>query len=448
MISFIRKNIIVPLGLKTARIPYKYVPLIGGIYSREARTIDIYESLGAEEKREFIFSKMYSLVKYAVENIPFYRDYYAKCGFSLTDLKSFDDISSIPIINKKMLMECPLERRSANIRGRYVANTGGSSGHPLTFYRTKDSRIREMAYMHRIWAKLGYKKSALKLQFTGRSTMDTPLRYDLSVNTIVADVYKPFGQTVEALEVFPEKISYLHGYPSAVYEFALYCREKGISGSTMFKNLSGAFLSSEYPYPYFRDVIESVFGIDTISWYGHTEVCVLAYEKNEKYVYNPFQSYGYAEAVKNDVDSKYRLIGTSYYNMASPLIRYDTEDSIDDMVLTDGILSSFTIKDGRSGQFITDMTGKNIPLTGLIFGRHHALFEYCSHIQLCQREKGEALVLYTALGMLPENFRAEEYFDVSNVDIKFNFKKIDNPVKTPAGKINLLVRPEDLSALK
>ena len=134
--------------------------------------------------------------------------------------------------------------------------------------------------------------------------------------------------------------------------------------------------------------------------------------------------------------------------MASPLIRYDTEDSIDDMVLTDGILSSFTIKDGRSGQFITDMTGKNIPLTGLIFGRHHALFEYCSHIQLCQREKGEALVLYTALGMLPENFRAEEYFDVSNVDIKFNFKKIDNPVKTPAGKINLLVRPEDLSALK
>ena len=118
MISFIRKNIIVPLGLKTARIPYKYVPLIGGIYSREARTIDIYESLGAEEKREFIFSKMYSLVKYAVENIPFYRDYYAKCGFSLTDLKSFDDISSIPIINKKMLMECPLERRSANIRGR------------------------------------------------------------------------------------------------------------------------------------------------------------------------------------------------------------------------------------------------------------------------------------------------------------------------------------------
>lgn len=444
MVSFLKKNIIIPCGLKAAYIPYRYVPFIGGIYSREAGTIDLYESLDVQGKREFIFSKMYDLVKYAVENIPFYRDYYAKCGFSVSDLKTFDDISSIPPVNKKMLMECPLEYRSANVAGRYTANTGGSSGHPLTFYRTKDSRIREMAYMHRIWAKLGYRKSDLKVQFTGRSTMVEPLRYDLPRNTLMADVYRPFEQIVEALDGFSGKIRYLHGYPSAIYEFALYCRENGIEGRAMFDGLKGAFLSSEYPYGHFRDIIESVFGIDTVSWYGHTEVCVLAYEGHEKYVYNPFQSYGYAEACMDGSNGKYRLIGTSYYNMASPLIRYDTEDTVDYPVYEDGILSSFAIKDGRSGQFIVDADGKNITLTGLIFGRHHALFDYCSHIQLCQKGKGEALVLYTASGALPDDFRAAEFFDSSNVNIKFSFRRLQNPVKTPSGKVNLLVRAEEL----
>ena len=65
-------------------------------------------------------------------------------------------------------------------------------------------------------------------------------------------------------------------------------------------NLKGAFLGSEYPHKQYREVIEDVFDIDTISWYGHTERAVLAYEKHEQFVYEPFLSYGFSEAIKNE----------------------------------------------------------------------------------------------------------------------------------------------------
>src|SRR5690606_8345135 len=140
-------------------------------------------------------------------------------------------------------------------------------------------------------------------------------------------------------------------------------------------NLEGVFLGSEYPHAHYRNVIEEVFNVKTISWYGHTERAVLAYEKNEKFKYEPFNTYGFAEAVEIDCDN-YQLIGTSYYNFAPPLIRYNTNDIISDVAIEDGILKSFRITKGREGEFVIDRNNKKINLTGLIFGRHHEIFNH------------------------------------------------------------------------
>src|SRR5690606_5365982 len=112
------------------------------------------------------------------------------------------------------------------------------------------------------------------------------------------------------------QIKYLHGYPTSIYDFAIYCKENNpILTSLLRKSLLGAFLGSEYPHEKYRKVIEEVFGIETISWYGHTERSILAYEKSQKYTYEPFLSYGYTEVLKNAND-EFELIGTGYYNQA------------------------------------------------------------------------------------------------------------------------------------
>src|SRR5690606_34433551 len=161
-----------------------------------------------------------------------------------------------------------------------------------------------------------------------------------------------------------------------------------------------------------------------------------AYEKDTQFTYEPFLSYGFAEVVKDEND-EYNLIGTSYYNFASPLIRYNTEDIVEEPVLEDEILRSFKILKGREGEFVTDKAGKKINLTGLIFGRHHDLFNHCDFIQVKQIEPGTIEVLFVSSKNISN---PELLFDARNLDFDITFKQITEPVKTAAGKVNLLVK--------
>jgi phenylacetate-CoA ligase len=195
-------------------------------------------------------------------------------------------------------------------------------------------------------------------------------------------------------------------------------------------------MGSEFPHPHYRNTIEDVFSIKTISWYGHTERAVLAYVKNEKYLYEPFQTYGYTEVM--NVDGKDELIGTSYYNQASPLIRYNTNDEVTKTTSEGGILQSFQMKGGRSGEFVIDRDGKKINLTGLIFGRHHELFNEAKYIQVKQIEPGIIEIHYVANGLSAE--KAAMLFDSNNVNMVISFVQRDEPVRTVAGKVNLLIK--------
>ena len=109
------------------------------------------------------------LVRFAVSYVPFYQTYYQSKGFAVDDLKSFDDIARIPIIDKAVLQQAELERRSAPASGRYRVNTGGSSGSTLSLYVHPRQMGNEWAHMHTIWDVLKYRPHHLKLMFGGRS---------------------------------------------------------------------------------------------------------------------------------------------------------------------------------------------------------------------------------------------------------------------------------------
>ena len=192
---------------------------------------------------------------------------------------------------------------------------------------------------------------------------------------------------------------------------------------------------SEYPSPQYRTFIEDLLTENSISWYGHTEGVILACELNKKYEYVPFLSYGYAEAVK--IDNYYHLVGTSFSNLASPFIRYDTEDLIDPYFDEMGILKSFKINQGRIGEFVTDKNGNHISLTALIFGRHHKLFNVVDFIQVRQNNPGSITVYYSSTSII-EN--ARELFDSSNLHIDIQFEQVREPYRTALGKIPLLIR--------
>lgn len=428
------------IGSLLNNLPYSCLPFIGRTYNNCKSNIKEYNAMTQVEKRKAIFNNTYKIVSYAIERIPFYKEFYADRGFSISQLKSFEDIERIPVVTKKDLMAVPLEQRSLSTKGCYVANTGGSTGVPLSFYKSRAHQIKEMAYYHDAWSRFGYTKSDIRLQLVGRSKSQD-IEYDITRNRLTAGVYMPLDKLLDQLSIISKNItvSFLQGYPSVLYELALYLEDNPAPFKSLGlkDSLKGVFLNSEYPYPEFRKKIEDVFGVKSLASYGHTEGCVLAFDYGNT-EYEVYQSYGFAEV--KSINGENHLIGTTYDNFASPFIRYDTGDIVDNAVFDEDILKSFKMTDGgRSGQYIIDKSGKKISLTGLIFGKHHELFNYCSQMQVSQSEKGFATIYYVTPKDSLKGKSPCDLFDSKEVDIDFSFERIDVPFRTKSGKVLLLI---------
>ena len=443
---FLKKNITkMPfyLGNITAKIPYSIRPGISSTYNLRVKEIREFEDMSNDDKEIHLYKQMKNITIYAYENIQFYKEYYLSKEFNpKDDLNSFEDIKKIPIINKDILRKYDTEDRSGMIKNRYKVNTGGSSGSPFSFYITPDSMGTEWAHMHNIWKNLDFVYCDLKVVFGGRSDVSNGIEYDSLRHSYAIDLYTDYNKIYNKIfNVFKTKpIKYFHGYPSAIYDFVLFLEQNEELLNIVKSKVKGVFFGSEFPIPLFRDKIEKVLNVKTISWYGHTERTILAGEKEVRGRYYPFQTYGYTEAVTNS-DNTLSLVGTSFYNLSSPFIRYNTDDTVSDVTYLNNknILESFTILDGRKGDFILDKKGKSISLTGLIFGRHHEIFDFIKYLQIGQNNMGFATIYYVANEVLD----TIKLFDSSNIDIKFSFVRIDSPFRTKAGKILLKIKEKN-----
>lgn len=424
-----------------AHVPFRY--RLGRAYDVSATRLVEFEKATPELRKELAFRRFRSIVERAIQDNEFYRHFYRQRNFRLDQLRSFADIGLVPIVRKADLREWELERRSTARPGRLLVNTGGTSGQPLAFYLDGEAFAREWAHMHRVWSRIGYRRTDLKLTFRGKNLGTQVVRFNAVHNEYLVSAYHSQAEVQEAVEGILDKrdIKYLHGYPSAIYEFARSCEEAGSSVVHRLRScLRGILYGSEFPAPVYRQVIERVFPVPSVSWYGHSEMAVLAYEVEEPFSYAPMHSYGFVEAVADD-DGRHHLVGTSYDNDASPFIRYDTGDIVVPY-FEKGLLSRFQIADGRIGEFVLDRDGNRVSLTALIFGRHHELFRFADHIQVRQSEPGRATILVVSRDESKTPGEWARQFDGSDVGIEFNFERIDAPLRSRGGKLPLLVKTE------
>lgn len=432
-----------PIGHALVHIPFAW--RLGRGYRRTQGEIRTFESLDPEAKKAYVLSRMRRIVEFAAHNVEFYRDLYDRRGFRVEMLQTFDDIRRIPVVTKADLRACELERRSTPQAGRRLWNTGGSTGSPLEFFVDADAWTREWAHMHHIWFRIGYRVHDLTLRMGGVN-LRQPARFRAIYNAYDVNTYLEPDQIAHTVWGIQRRhpVRFLHGYPSTISEFARYCATEDPSlGAALRSTLRGIILSSEYPAPVYRDVIEANLCKNTLSFYGHSERCVLAPEKEIPFCYYPMHTYGYCEAIPAESGDAH-LVGTSYYNTASPFIRYDTGDLIEPEI-ANGLMQSFEIKSGRTAEFVIDRNGRALSLTALVFGRHHKLFGYATFVQVCQDEPGKATVAVTippTVKLSADDIARD--FDASNVALDLSFTRIPEPIRTARGKVPLLVRSTDL----
>lgn len=412
------------LGHHLARVPFGV--RLGGDYR-------VYSQLlargGVDEA--YIVRHFSAIFEHAKTSFPFYQDFYREAGVLEHRIRSLQDIQQVPVLTKARIRE-----HTESFSGAMRLNTGGTSGKPFAFYVDKNAFAREWAHMHAIWALRGYDYHDVKLTLRGRDLGERAYIYNPVHNEFALNTYMPASRYVDELIELVDRhsIQFLHGYPSSIYTFLkeLEACANPTQIERFKRHVRCCMLGSEFPVPYMVDYIKEAWGLDYISWYGHSEMCVLAYDEHSENVYRPFQSYGYAEVVDGN------LVGTSYHNYDMPLIRYDTADGVTAEHNEQGLLQTFTVSEGRQGDFVVDKHGKQITLTALVFGRHHVLFEHADCLQVRQPEAGVVEFLVTTQAGLSAA-QALDMLELSNVDIDFSVTIVPAPILTAAGKMPLKV---------
>ena len=327
-------------------------------------------------------------VKFAISKFEFYRDFYDGI-----DIENFENI---PLLSKEIIQKSLSEFSENNISKFYVT-TGGVTGRPAKFYQSNNVWYKELAFVYDYFEKHGYDPSKLKASFRGGDFSAIRNNTFWIYNPIYNEIhFSPFHLNMDSISYYVSKLNkdqpkYFHGYPSAFM--------------TLAKLMLNANLKLNYhPNTFFlisegyrkKDIIflENFFKCKMSSFYGHSERLVFAIADNELEKYTPNLDYGYFELIDqngeviNENNLIGEIVGTSYDNLAMPLIRYKTGDYtsyIDFKTKTFGPIT------GKWGQM--SLIGRNneeITLTSL--NLHSEELDNILKLQFVQKEKGKATI--------------------------------------------------------
>lgn len=119
------------------------------------------ETMSLAAREQLIVERMQTQLRYAYDELPFYRQLYDRCGFKPEDVQSLDDFSAkVPVVTKQMLRDDqakhPLFGSYSNTSIDQVSRIFGSSGTtgvPTLYAISKDDWARAIeAQAMAIWA--------------------------------------------------------------------------------------------------------------------------------------------------------------------------------------------------------------------------------------------------------------------------------------------------------
>ncbi|MFC1857440.1 phenylacetate--CoA ligase family protein [Thermodesulfobacteriota bacterium] len=306
---------------------------------RLKRTLERTQWLSPDEIKTYQEKRLTIILEQAFNHVPHYRRLFADFGLKLSDIRCIDDLKKLPVLSKHTLKNHRKDLTADNA-SRYrpvVYKTSGTTGTPLELLLDHHARILEFVYYWRHWSWAGYclgdRFAELgSVYFLNRNRLNDKIsvwqphlgRLMLNSSQISVRHTKKFAK---ALEKYRPK--FLKGSASTVYFFAYCMKELGITNLS-FKAI---FSANEVLTPPYRALAESVFNCPVLDSYGHMEGTVAVsqclqggYHINSDY---GILEYGDQKLAADGSTILCRAIGTSLYNLAMPLIRYDVGDDIE-----------------------------------------------------------------------------------------------------------------------
>ncbi len=444
------------------RRTYSLVPpniRMGSTYRATKRLLNAQEYWDRERIERWQIRHIGKMLRHAYDNVPGYRQLYDEAGVKPEDFRTAGDIRKFPFVTKELLRDNIEDFSARNIPRwkRLYRTTGGSTGIPFGFYLLQENIEREFAFLHSAWERAGWKlgdsSAVLRGAFIGSE--ENLSEYDPYLKELKISSYFLNERTYDRYKkrLLESRPAHLQAYPSAAALFADLILKNEDAGTFPFKLL---LLGSENLYNWQKDRIGRAFPDSRIfGWYGHAEQVLFApmCEDSSSLHLDPF--YGFAELIDaegNEVGTGAtgELAGTSFWNFATPFIRYRTMD-----LAAKG--SSRCVKCGRSYQLLEKIegrlqelivtgTGRYISMTAI--NMHSDVFDNVKQFQFRQMQAGKVTFNVVRKSSYSDSdtgkIRAELTKKLGR-DMKLDIAFVDSIEVPKSGKFRFLIQELPIS---
>lgn len=391
-----------------------------------------------EDISALLGARLARVLRIALTRVPHYRELGLGIAPEEIDAQnSFEVLLRFPYLEKSDIRRAPeaLVAAPHDPERLYQVRTGGSTGQPVTLYRSRFDQSAEAGFIHHGWGKAGYTRSGrlARIGSEGLRPLDRePVarwgnRLLISPNHLneqwVPHIY-------EELQRFAPR--FIHSYPSALEYLSDYMNASGLG----LPSIGAIFLASEQVTRRQLHVAEQVFGgVPVVFHYGLSERTNLAWGRwaQDEIVYQFNEAYGYSENRQHPGGGQ-EIVGTSYWNEVMPLIRYRTQDYGE---IAEGALASL---EGRAQEYLTTATGMKIP--GICIALGDLLLEHVEGVQIVQERAGHLEFRITpgsgyddAIGERFLESQREQWDDAFSVTLSL----AEHVERSPSGKIRRYV---------
>ncbi len=276
-----------------------------------------------------------TLIDFAYQHSPFYKESFENIGITPKDIESFEDFLKIPILTKDKFRE-NIEKLFIARKGmRHSAvKTSGSTGISMKFCKDRVASGYARAAMYRGHRWYGVDIGAKEAKLWG-----IPVNYfdrlkcrieDKLLNRFREDEYNLKDITLFNFykKIIKLKPEYIFGYASMAYEFARFIKNQKLDGKKA--QLKMIKTTSETLQDYQKDFIEKVFGCKVANEYGASETGLIGFTCPEGAMHI-MDDCVYIEIVDDDgrtcpEGKTGRVIVTDLHNYSLPVIRYEVGD--------------------------------------------------------------------------------------------------------------------------
>lgn len=398
-----------------------------------------------QEQRELLDA----LLEHARLQSGFYQHHWRSAPESRRASSQVAQLDGLPVVTKEDLRAAADSFPLPGFAGQtIVTKTSGSTGHPMTFHRTREQESWFWALRMRMWAWGGYVPGEpyLTLNLNARTAWKKRLQ-----DVVFRCSYHGFNANdndVDAVigDLQRKRIPHLVGYSSSLYLLARALEERGIGNP----GVRSVLATGDTLFPPYRAKIEEVFGVPVVDYYGAGgEGIHLASQCERAQCYHLHLEDAVIEILHDGRPATPgemgELVVTQLHNRAMPLIRYATQDVAiagDDsrcgcgreLPLIEGI-------QGRVPDIVTAPDG-----TALVVHYFTILFEHLEGIGQFQVVQSQPDAILVKLVVTHEELRSpneksitDQIREVTHGSLRVDFEYTDDIPLAPSGKRRLVI---------